>query len=137
MEFVFPSTEATAESPELFRACEFIEDAIDKITTLRQQLAESQARCAELEDACIQIIQVAPASGPLWFGSPHVEKVKQALGKAPTRSFILRAQADAVEAAIEWIHQQYPHLDGPHLGILTTRVQRLRKQAEEAERGGM
>ena len=61
----------------------------------------------------------------------RIEKLTPGYAKA----HILEKQAEAVEAAIEWLHNQYPKLDGPHLGLLTTRVQRLRQQAAESAGG--
>lgn len=41
--------------------------------------------------------------------------------------------ADVIEREIEWLHTNYPHLCGPHLGILTHRANQLRQQAKDVQ----
>lgn len=38
-----------------------------------------------------------------------------------------KVKADAVRMEIENLHNSYPHLDGPHLGILTHRANKIER----------
>lgn len=98
---------------------------------LRKRLEQAEARCAELEDACIRVVQVAPPKGPLWHGSPHVQQVREALGKAPTGSWLFRKQAEALE-----VEAQSWREDGKTNQVaddIQESAQRLRQQADELD----
>lgn len=41
--------------------------------------------------------------------------------------------AKVIDREIEWLHTNYPHLDGPHLGLLQSRVNQLRQKAQDSE----
>lgn len=92
---------ATGESVDL------LIDAADEITTLRQQLAESQARVAELE-------------GLIYRKCEH---------------YILRKQAEAVKESAQEMLEEWPEFDVAHQWLIV-RSESLAQQADEAERAG-
>ena len=82
-----------------------------EITTLRQQLEQADARCAELEQT-------------MYDGNVEREKCQRAL--------ILRAQADAVEEAGKEMLEEWPEFDIAHRWLMV-QVESLRNQADEIE----
>ncbi len=106
-----------------------------EIQTLRQQLAESQGRVAELEDALVWALGKLAIEVPTVGGSVSYmrafEKAEAALGKSSSKAFILHKQAEAVE---------YMMLDLPDGHPFKVRAkneaQRLRQTADDAERAG-
>ena len=109
-------------------------DAADEITTLRQQLSESQARVAELSEA-LALLREPWDLGQILRAETRrrVEHADKVLQGGNYRGRDLRLQADAVEVIAD-------KLEGMNLmrpdEFLRSNAQRLRQQAEEAERAG-
>lgn len=61
-----------------------------------------------------------------------INKTYDLLRKTPEQH-LAEHGAQVIEREIEWLHQNYPHLDGPHLGILQSRANQLRQKAQESE----
>lgn len=105
--------------------------AANEITTLRQQLAKSEARVAELEEGLRGITQYPDVRE--YVGTICHDAALSAL-KGSDGAWLLRKQAEAVEAFVE------PYYRTPFTrGIVMDGqeyAQRLRQQAAEAERAG-
>lgn len=100
-----------------------MEDRVGEITTLRQQLEASEARCAELED----IQSDAEEMAAFVYGG-GVTGYKTAEG------YILRKQAEAVENCVKANKTIYlTDYAGRMIGHCNDYAQRLRQQANEAE----
>lgn len=115
----------------------------DEITTLRQQLAKSEARVAELIhsrqiDKTSMLMRVSRLSETLEairsgeFSLPKCQQLAdRALGSPVTEAAILRLQAEAVEKSA----LLFPGRELTDIRCsLHTEAQRLRQQADEAER---
>ncbi len=86
MEFTFPSTDEIAASPELFRACEFIEEAISECAQLQSELTAARdeaerlrGRVSELERIMFEIRRVAkfpPADPQIVVYAEHALRTK-------------------------------------------------------------
>jgi molecular chaperone GrpE (heat shock protein) len=112
----------------LFNLKGFVEDgdsliewAADEITTLRQQLANSEARVAELEA-----------------DNEHQRERRNAardcIQKMKAES--LRKQAEAVAFVLDKLVEDQPKVSANVTGVINYYAQRLRQQADEAERAG-
>jgi len=130
--------------------------AADEITTLRQQLAKSEARVAELEGqfhvkqlaSLMRGLEVKPGFGsmpPEGFYALGRAITDQA--KAATEPAILRKQAEAVKNYSAALGMWLKELPGKPCasfveGVVSSAeqadryAQRLRQQADEAERAG-
>jgi len=120
-EFVWPSACARAENEHLEASLKIQKDLHESAKNYGTRIT------AENESLWETFVKVADFLGI------DNERARSIPGK-PSQVFcaaILRKQAEAVDAAIEWVHNEYPHLDGPHLGLIITRAQRLRQQADE------
>lgn len=92
-----------------------LQDAEDEITTLRQQLSNSEARVADLEAKAMQV------------------------GFDYSQAHILRKQADAAEEAIVFALRTAGNVDPFEVNMhkfANDYAQRLRDQAKEAEQAG-
>jgi hypothetical protein len=125
------------------------EKAIDEITALRQQLAKSEARVAELThsrqiEKTSMLMRVSRLSETLEairsgeFSLPKCQQLAdRALGSPVTEAAILRLQAEAVEAFAKDEGMSWPATLARGLaGAAKQYAQRLRQQADEAERAG-
>jgi len=110
--------------------------AESEITTLRQQLSESEARCVAMEIAIRKTVKAAPNSGPLWFQSEEIKELRESV-EGNYEALILRAQADAMELIGDGLDRV------PGVGLwdfdefkqhLYKEAKRLRNQADELEK---
>jgi hypothetical protein len=124
------------------------EKAIDEITTLRQQLVKSESRVAELEDALVWALGKLSIEVPVTGGNVTYIRAFEKADKALSsngRTYLLRKQAEAVVDAHNAMSDSFV-LEAT--GVIQERAilrcqdflndyaQRLRQQADEAERAG-
>lgn len=110
----------------------FYKDCIEEITALRQQLEQAEARAEMRREALYDCAVALKDAGSL---SKEMHDLIVKANESGGDAWLLRKEADDVDSSVEWLHVNYHHLDGHHLGILTARANRLRQQASEIESG--
>ena len=115
----------------------------DEITTLRQQLAKSEARVAELSNLCERLQHCAQGFYVDQGDYGHMEAIMKDYhwimrASKPWRdSYMKRVQAEAVEEFAKEEGLSWPTTLARGLaGAAKQYAQRLRQQADEAERAG-
>jgi len=111
---------------------EWIQWAESEIAALRQKLEQAEARAEMRREALYDCAVALKDAGSL---SKEMHDLIVKANESGGDAWLLRKEADDVDSSVEWLHVNYHHLDGHHLGILTARANRLRQQASEIESG--
>ncbi|GAB0154630.1 hypothetical protein [Marinobacterium sp. BA1] len=104
--------------------------AVEQVICERDQLT---AHCENLSMAASMAVGALPNKSCIADVCVAAVRHFNGTGGQSVEQSMARHDAEVIDREIEWLHTNYPHLDGPHLGLLHSRANQLRQPVKEVQ----